>query len=140
MAMTHDVNTLKSQAKNLRAALTRAGNPVTHSQALELVAQSHGARDWNTAHATAETAPLWQFGGAVRGRYLGQPFTGRVIAASERGRNHHALTIAFDKPVDVSRSDLFEAPRKRINATVNTDGRSISRTSDGQPHLVLEAA
>ena len=45
MAMTHDVTTLKSQAKNLRAALTRAGNPVTHSQALELVAQTHGARD-----------------------------------------------------------------------------------------------
>lgn len=140
MAMTHDVTTLKSQAKNLRAALTRAGTPITHSQALELVAQTHGARDWNTAHATAETAPLWQFGGSVRGRYLGQPFTGRVVAASERGRNHHALTIAFDKPVDVSRSDLFEAPRKRINATVNTAGRSISRTSDGQPHLVLEAA
>lgn len=140
MAMTHDVNTLKSQAKNLRAALDRAGNPVTHSQALELVAQSHGARDWNTASATAEAAPLWQFGGTVRGRYLGQPFTGRVIAASERGRSHHALTIAFDKPVDVSRSDLFEAPRKRINATVNLAGRSISHTSDGQPHLVLEAA
>lgn len=140
MAMTHDVTTLKSQAKNLRAALTRAGNPVTHSQALELVAQSHGARDWNTASATAEAAPLWRFGGAVRGRYLGQPFTGRVIAASERGRHHHALTIAFDKPVDVSRSDLFEAPRKRINATVSTSGRSISRTSDGEPHLVLDAA
>ena len=91
MAMTHDVNTLKSQARNLRAALVRAGTPVTHSQALELVAQTHGARDWNTAHATAEDAALWQFGGPVRGRYLGQPFTGRVIAASERGRSHHAL-------------------------------------------------
>ncbi|TRW97630.1 hypothetical protein FNJ84_09020 [Paracoccus sp. M683] len=143
MAINHDLNALKSQAKNLRAALDRAGSPVTHSQALELVAQSHGARDWNTAHAAAEAvdaAPLWQFGGPVRGRYLGQPFTGRVVAASERGRNHHALTIHFDAPVDVSRSDLFEAPRKRVNATVNTSGRSISRTSDGQPHLVLEAA
>lgn len=143
MAMTHDVTTLKSQAKNLRAALTRAGNPVTHSQALELVAQTHGARDWNTAFATAdstaETAPLWQFGGTVRGRYLGQAFTGRVVAASERGRNHHALTIAFDAPVNVSQSALMEVPRKRINATINTAGRSISRTSDGQPHLVLEA-
>ncbi|MBC9247112.1 hypothetical protein H4P12_10360 [Paracoccus sp. 11-3] len=140
MAMNHDVNTLKSQAKNLRAALERAGTPVSHSQALELVAQSHGARDWNTAHATAEAAPLWQFGGQVRGRYLGQPFTGRVIAASERGRNHHALTITFDKPVNVSQSDLMEVPRKRVNATINSAGRSISRTSDGQPHLVLEAA
>ncbi|AUH33874.1 glyoxalase superfamily protein [Paracoccus tegillarcae] len=140
MAMTHDVNILKSQAKNLRSALERAGTPVSHSQALELVAQSHGARDWNTAHATADAVSLWQFGGPVKGRYLGQPFTGRVVAASERGRNHHALTINFDKAVDVSRSELFEAQRKRIHATVNTAGRSISRTSDGQPHLVLEAA
>ena len=140
MAMTHDVTTLKSQAKNLRAALSRAGNPVTHSQALELIAQSHCARDWNTAHAAAGDAPLWQFGGAVKGRYLGQAFTGRVVAASERGPHHHALTIAFDKPVNVSQSALMEVPRKRINATVNGSGRSISRTSDGQPHLVLEAA
>lgn len=140
MALTHDVTALKSQAKNLRSAMERSGNPITHSQALELVAQSHGARDWNTAHATAASTPLWHFGGPVRGRYLGQPFTGRVVAASERGRNHHALTIHFDAPVNVSRSDLFEAPRKRVNATVNTEGRSISRTSDGQPHLVLETA
>ncbi|MEZ5724978.1 MAG: glyoxalase superfamily protein [Paracoccaceae bacterium] len=140
MATIHDVNRMKSQAKNLRAALERAGNPVSHSQALELVAQSHGARDWNTAHASAETAPLWQFGGAVKGRYLGQEFTGRVIAASERGPKHHALTIAFDRPVNVSQSALMEVPRKRINATINADGRSIGRTSDGQPHLVLEAA
>lgn len=139
MAMTHDVTTMKSQAKNLRAALTRAGTPVTHSQALELIAQSHGARDWNTAHAGAADTPLWQFGGPVRGRYLGKPFTGRVIAASERGPRHHALTIAFDKPVNVSDSALMEVPRKRINATVNDAGRSISRTSNGEPHLVLEA-
>lgn len=140
MAMTHDVTTLKSQAKNLRAALDRAGNPVTHSQALELVAQTHGVRDWNTAHATAADTPLWQFGGAVKGRYLGKPFTGRVIAASERGPKHHALTIAFDQPVNVSDSALMEVPRKRINATVNEAGRSISRTSNGEPHLVLVAA
>lgn len=140
MAQIHDVDTLKSQAKNLRAALERAGTAVSHSQALELVAQSHGARDWNTAQASAESAPIWRFGGPVRGHYLGQPFTGRVIAASERGPRHHALTIAFDAPVNVSHSALMEVQRKRINATVNSDGRSISRTSDGQPHLVLKAA
>lgn len=140
MAQTHDLNELKTQAKNLRKALALGGTEVTHARALELVAQSHGARDWNTAHASAETAPLWQFGGAVKGRYLGQEFTGRVIAASERGPKHHALTIAFDRPVNVSQSALMEVPRKRINATINADGRSIGRTSDGQPHLVLEAA
>ncbi len=140
MAQLHDVNVLKTQAKNLRKALSLNGTEVSHAQALELIAQSHGARDWNTAHAAAGDAPLWQFGGAVKGRYLGKSFTGRVIAASERGPKHHALTIAFDVPVDVSASALMEVPRKRINATVNKAGRSISRTSDGQPHLVLEAA
>lgn len=140
MAQTHDLNELKTQAKNLRKALSHSGTEITHAQALELIAQSHGARDWNTAHATAADAPLWHFGGAVRGRYLGKPFTGRVIAASERGPKHHALTIAFDKPVNVSESTLMEVPRKRINATVNETGRSISRTSNGQPHLVLEVA
>lgn len=144
MAQTHvpidDITTLKSQARNLRAALERAGTLVSHSQALELVAQSHGARDWNTAHAAAASAPLWRFGGPVRGRYLGQPFSGRIVAASERGPRHHALTITFDKPVNVSQSELMEVPRKRINATVNAAGRSISRTSDGQPHLVLDVA
>lgn len=140
MAQIHDVNELKTQAKNLRKALSHTGTEVTHAQALELVAQSHGARDWNTAHGTAGTTPLWQFGGVVKGRYLGKAFTGRVIAARERGPKHHALTIAFDKPVNVSESALMEVPRKRINATVNTEGRSISRTSNGQPHLVLEAA
>ena len=140
MALTHDLNSMKTQAKNLRKALATSGTEVSHSQALELIAQSHGARDWNTAHATADSAPVWQFGGPVKGRYLGKAFTGRVIAASERGPNHHALTITFDAPVDVSQSALMEVPRKRINATVNASGRSISRTSDGQPHLVLETA
>lgn len=138
----HDVNTLKAQARNLRAALARAGTVVSHSQALELVAQSHGARDWNTVHATHATAagaPLWTFGGPVRGHYLGQPFAGRVVGVREQGRGHHALTIAFDAPVDVSRSALFSAPRHRVTATVNAAGRSLTKTSDGVPHLALSA-
>lgn len=139
MAMTHDLTTLKTQARNLRAALARAGTPVSHAQALELVAQSHGARDWNTAHAQAEAPRLWVFGGPVRGHYLGQAFTGRVVGVREHGRGHHALTIAFDAPVDVSRSALFSAPRQRITATVNAQGRSLTKTSDGVPHLVLHA-
>lgn len=137
MAMIHDLKDLKNQAKNLRAALARTGSELSHSQALELVAQSHGARDWNTLHARASDAPLWRFGGEVSGRYLGHSFTGRVVAAREQSRGHHALTIDFDQPVNVSRSSLFEAPRKRVTATVNAAGRSLSKTSDGVPHLVL---
>lgn len=42
---------LKAQAKRLRAALAARGTDVGHSVALELVAQAHGHRDWNTASA-----------------------------------------------------------------------------------------
>ena len=137
MAKTHDLTELKIQAKNLRAALARAGTEVTHAQSLELLAQSLGLRDWNTLHARTTDAPLWQFGGAVAGRYLGQPFTGRVVAAREQAHGHHAVTIHYDDAVDVSRSTLFSAPRKRVTATVNASGRSLTKTSDGTPHLVL---
>lgn len=139
MAIDHELKKLKNQAKNLRAALARSGTEVSHAQALELLAQSLGARDWNTLHAAVagEDAPLWQFGATVAGRYLGQPFTGRVVGAREQARGHHAVTIDFDRPVDVSRSALFSAPRKRVTATVNGEGRSLTKTSDGTPHLVL---
>ena len=38
-------------AKRLRASLADRGVEVTHSEALELVAHQHGARDWNTLAA-----------------------------------------------------------------------------------------
>jgi catechol 2,3-dioxygenase-like lactoylglutathione lyase family enzyme len=41
----------KQQAKRLRTSLAERGVEVTHSEALELVAHQHGARDWNTLAA-----------------------------------------------------------------------------------------
>ena len=38
----------KLMAKRLRASLADRGVEVTHSEALEIVAHEHGARDWNT--------------------------------------------------------------------------------------------
>lgn len=137
MAQDHDLKMLKTQARNLRAALARNSMTVTHAQSLELLAQSLGLRDWNTLHAQAAMPKPWAFGAAVAGRYLGQPFTGRVVAAREQGRGHHALTIDFDRAVNVSRSAHFTALRKRVTATVNPEGRSLTRTSDGTPHLDL---
>ena len=43
----------KQQAKRLRTSLAERGVEVTHSEALELVAHQHGARDWNTLAAPA---------------------------------------------------------------------------------------
>ena len=42
---------LKTQAKALRIYLAEQGTELTHSQALEAVARSHGFKDWNTASA-----------------------------------------------------------------------------------------
>lgn len=58
---------LKPQDK----ALAEGGAEITRSRALELVAQSVGARDWNTFTAqTSQNTPVWQVGQAVVGRYL----------------------------------------------------------------------
>ena len=46
----------KNQAKRLRTSLADRGVEVTHSEALELVAQQYGARDWNTLAAQPPTA------------------------------------------------------------------------------------
>lgn len=43
----------KDMAKRLRAALSRQGSQISHSDALELVAQQLGHRDWNTASAAS---------------------------------------------------------------------------------------
>jgi hypothetical protein len=42
----------KLMAKRLRADLAARGLTISHSEALELVAHQHGARDWNTLAAT----------------------------------------------------------------------------------------
>ena len=47
----------KLMAKRLRASLADRGVEVTHSEALEIVAHEHGARDWNTLAAEVSTSP-----------------------------------------------------------------------------------
>ncbi|MEZ1440101.1 glyoxalase superfamily protein [Pseudomonas shirazica] len=54
------IETLKIQAKRLRAHLARHNMPVTHSQSLEAVAAIHGHRDWNTALAALTRPPTIQ--------------------------------------------------------------------------------
>lgn len=134
----------KAQAKALRRELARRGTEIGHAEALELVAQQHGARDWNTLHArlsdAGEAGPAEPFrlGQRVRGRYLGQAFRGEITAIARAGSGRHRVTVRFDAPVDVVRFDSFSALRRQVNALVGADGRSPSRTSDGVPHLVLE--
>ena len=134
---------LKAEARSWRAEQAQAGHPVTNSQALEMVARFHGFRDWNTASAVlpATRAPAFAVGQAVKGTYLKQPFTGVIMAvAAMGGSNLFKITVQFDEPVDVVAFDSFSAFRHRVVATVNREGVSPSKTSDGAPHMVMAAA
>lgn len=141
-ATTPPVATLKQQARRLRAAMQEAGTPLAHSAALETVARQHGHRDWNTACAAARSTspPRWQVGQTVRGRYLTQPFTGRIKAVSEGIGGVWRLTLHFDAPVDVVTSRHFSNLRSQVRCTVNSQGTTTEKTSDGTPHLTLFAA
>ena len=143
--MTHTtpaVSAMKQQARRLRTAMQEAGTPLSHAAALETVARQHGHRDWNTASAAArwENPPRWQVGQAVRGRYLNQPFTGRIKSVGEGMGGFWHLTLQFDAPVDVVTSQHFSNLRSQVRCTVNAQGTTTGKTSDGTPHLTLFAA
>lgn len=138
------VTELKTQARLLRQAMAGRGTTLPHSAALELVAQSHGARDWNTLSARADSEsttgkPQFGVGDHVRGRYLNQPFEGRILSvAALAGGGLFNVVIHFDEPVDVVTFDSFSAFRQRVTAKVNAQGVSPRKTSNGIPHLVLD--
>lgn len=147
--MTHELRTLpsldilKDQAKHLRALLAAAGNEIGHSKSLELIAAQYGYRDWNTLHAATgnrQSFDPWLLGARVKGRYLGQPFAGEILSAQALTAKpgHYRLTLKFDAPVDVVTFESFSAFRQRVTATVDENGRTVERTSNGRPHLELE--
>ena len=135
---------LKAQAKRLRADMASRGQPFSHAQALETIAHQWGARDWNTLSAQADAAQSqtatadWAPGQRVTGRYLGHPFQGVIKAARVSASGFWSLTVRFDQAVDVVASSHFSSWRRQVNATVNSTGHSPQKTSDGQPHLVLD--
>lgn len=129
----------KTQAKALRAALAADGRDISHAEALELVARTHGCRDWNTFHARAGNRPHCPvvLGQIVEGRYLKQPFLAEVIGVRELSEGRYEVELDLDQPVDVVTFDSFSNFRKRIRKVVGPDGRSFDTTSDGAPHLRL---
>ncbi|MFC3226996.1 glyoxalase superfamily protein [Marinibaculum pumilum] len=134
------VETLKSQARRLRDSLQAAGTPVSHAQALELLARQYGCRDWNVLHAAAGNRPPpapVQLGDRVRGRYLSQAFAGEIIGVRELAEGRYRITVQFDEPVDVVTWDSFSAFRRRVSCTIDRRGRTAERTSDGRPHMEL---
>lgn len=133
------IDEAKAQAKALRTALRIRGTAISHAQALELVAQQNGARDWNTLHArlALRNAPTpLALGDRVRGQYLGQAFTGLVIGLSGPA-GHRRIELKLDQPVDVVQFESFSNLRRQIVATIDEQGRSLRHTSDGKPHLLV---
>jgi hypothetical protein len=134
---------LKAEARVWRAEQAEAGHPVTHSQALEMVARFHGFRDWNTASGVLPVTrgPSYAVGQRVQGTYLKQGYKGTIIGVNALGAGDmFRLTVQFDEPVDVVAFDSFSAFRQRVVATVNREGVSPSRTSDGSPHMTIAAS
>ncbi|MDK1490671.1 glyoxalase superfamily protein [Sinorhizobium sp. 7-81] len=137
------IDALKDQARRLRSRLASEGEAISHSRSLELVAAQYGYRDWNTLHAAAGNRPPfnpWMLGSRVKGHYLGQAFEAEILSvqaiSAEPGR--YRLTFKFDEPVDVVTFESFSAFRQRVTATIDENGRTVEKTSNGRPHLELE--
>ncbi len=140
---TPSAQTLKSEAKHLREERDRAGQPITHSAALEQVARAHGFRDWNTARAALpeRIAVPFQVGMRVRGLYLEQPFQGLLIGVQMSStRQLFTLTIQFDGPVNVTPNFMFAAYRHRVTATVDLRGISPDLRGNGAPVMQVSKA
>ncbi|HEY8577446.1 MAG TPA: glyoxalase superfamily protein [Devosia sp.] len=140
---TPSAQTLKSEAKALRAQSELRGENLSHGAALEQVARTHGYRDWNTARAALPdrvVAP-WQVGHRVKGLYLDQPFTGMLIGVQLLGdMQHYTVTIQFDAPVNVTPTFMFAALRHRVVSTIDIHGISSAMRGNGNPQLVLKRA
>ena len=75
----------------------------------------------------------------MTGRYLKQPFTGRMLGVREvAGGAAFDVTIRFDEAVDVVEFESFPNLRTQVQITVSAAGVSAFRTSDGVPHMVVE--
>ncbi len=135
------LESLKSQAKQLRNALQTEGNPVSHSKSLELLASQFGYRDWNTLHAAVGNQPPpppITLGQRVSGKYLGRSFDGEVISITARqSTGRYRATVLFDEPVDVVRFEGMTNLRRRVRFDLNEAGKCADKTSDGVPHVVL---
>ncbi|WP_259780783.1 glyoxalase superfamily protein [Aestuariispira ectoiniformans] len=133
------VDAVKKQAKELRSALEKDGQTVSHGHALELIAHQHGYRDWNTFRAAIDERPpeTWTKGTRVTGHYLSQPIEAEIIAIEAIRPGWVRVTLDLDQPVDVVTFDSFSAYRKRVTGNIGPAGQSQERTSNGRPQLDL---
>jgi lactoylglutathione lyase len=82
----------KNMARRLRQDLAESGVAVSHSQALEMVAHQHGARDWNTLAADI-------------GKASAAPSRSDRVAGADAVQVHEI--VPFLHPVSMARSLAF---------------------------------
>jgi hypothetical protein len=130
----------KAQAKALRASHAAQGKVIGHGQALDLLAKTHGYRDWNGMSADiGDRVPCGLNAGArVTGHYMSHPFTATVTNTAEVRPGWVQLCLHLDEAVDVVTSDAFSNFRQRIRSVIGPQGYSADCTSDGEPHLRVD--
>lgn len=131
---------LKAQAKRLRALQHQKGEALSHSQSLEQVAHQLGYRDWNTLHHAACVLPPvanLKINDTVKGKYMGQEFSGRIVRLQKADEKFTRLTIDFDQAVDVVTFDSFSGFRKRVTCIVDAAGTTPQKLSNGTAQLQL---
>lgn len=133
---------VKEQAKRLRSDLADDETSISHSKSLELISHQLGFKDWNTLHSAIGNEPTVSpinVGDILNGRYLGQPFEAEVLGVkSMAGASRFRLTLNLVDPIDVVKFDSFSSMRNRILCTVDRDGISAKKTSNGEPQIKLE--
>lgn len=139
------IDEAKARAAHLRKLAAGESRALSHGIALEIVAKEQGAQDWNTLRArlakSGTVSKNLDFlalrpGSVVEGRYMNQPFTGRIVEAAGEGEGLR-VAIHLDRAVDTVTFASFSNMRRRIRGTIGKKGQSAERTSDGIPHLLI---
>lgn len=132
---------VKCRARTLRARRAAAGHAMTHAQALERISQKQGYHDWNTlcaAITSARRGTCLPKTDTVRGKYLGNPFIGRVLRIGRSADGQTDLVLRFDAPMDVISHHGFSSMRQQVRCRLNAQGRSEAETSDGLPQMQID--
>lgn len=139
---THPKNILaaKQMARDLRDQLKERGEELSHSEALERVANTFGHKDWNTLHASFAHQPpiVWALGGLVEGQYLSQDIVAEIKNIVPLKPGWFRLSIVLDEAVDVVTFDSFSNFRKQILADIGPLGESEAKTSNGLPQMSIK--
>ena len=135
------IEQIKDQAKTFRAAQSDKGVNLSHSQALEMISQSIGFKDWNTLRAAADSQQsgfCYKLGQRVEGRYLSTPFAGELVSVNAMDDSQLTrVRIKFDQPIDVVKFDSFSNFRRQVSCSLTKEGVTKEKTSNGLPQMVL---